>query len=43
MSTESGQTHFHSAGLDIETLCDRDGKPFTRGSRRLILVGRKTR
>jgi len=34
---------FRNAGLGIETLCDRDGKPFTRGSRRLILVGRKTR
>lgn len=32
---------FHSAGLAIEAICDWGGKPVTRGSRRLIFVGRK--
>jgi SAM-dependent methyltransferase len=32
---------FHSAGFTVDTICDRDGKPFTRGSPRLIFVGRK--
>ena len=34
---------FRNAGLGVETLCDRDGKPFTRGSPRLVIVGRKPR
>jgi SAM-dependent methyltransferase len=33
---------FRKAGLTVDTICDWEGKPFTRASPRLIFVGHKT-